>query len=703
MQPSLRTLGRRAFTRIDKHSGFILLQAAVLEGDYDTVEKASVHVENFVEEMNCRTTGEKASIFPGKSAAEIWAANIKWVKQSHSLVSTIYLNFVGIDLTLTELHSCAKRNDVEMAIELVLNYGMDVNVAAKRNITPLVWASPAASSLSIKTLIDLGADVNAQTFQESTFGFCSGTALCSAILGNNAAVVKVLLANKADANIADQQGNTVLHLSTSKRFFNISQLLIHSGCKVNGRNKDGERFLHSAVYGKNVAVVKFLLRNNANVNIQDDGGNTPFHISTREGLCDISQLLVDSGCKINVRNKVGETPLHSTINGKNVADVELLLRNNADANIQDNKGNTPLHISTREGLCDISQSLVGSGCEINVRNNDGETPLHSTFHGKNVADVKLLLKKNADANVQDNWGDTPLHMSTRRRLYDISQLLVDSGCKINVRNNSGKTPLHSTVRGENAAEVKLLLKKNADANVQDNWGDTPLHMSTRRGLYDISQLLVDSGCKINVRNNDGETPLHSAVHGENVAVVKLLLKNNADANIQDNRGNIPLHTSSPGGFSIISRLLIGSGCNKNWEGKTPLDLGSLPYPSYSPRSYHPCPPYSPERGDSEDAKGREVYAYASQKRFRRKSFFGSEDKGDPLVSRPTLSPPRLCKPRSVVMLKNRPNLPLAPRKRRMGYVSPPTLYGNLEEDKGYASQEGLRHKIVFGSKDEDED
>ena len=58
------------------------------------------------------------------------------------------------------------------------------------------------------------------------------------------------------------------------------------------------------------------------------------------------------------------------------------------------------------------------------------------------------------------------------------------------------------------------------------------------------------------------------------------------------------------------------------------------------------------------------------------------------------------------MLKNRPELPSALRKPRMGYVSPPTLYSDLEEDKGnkgYASQRDLRYKIVFGSEDEDED
>ena len=440
MQPGLRTLGRRAVTRTEEHSGFNLLQAAVLEGSGDIVTKASVHLENFVEEMNCRTTGLKASIFPGKSAADILAAS-KWSRKSHPLIGEIYEEFVETEKRLTQLHSCAKSNDLELAIELVLNYGMDVNVAAKRNITPLVWASSAASSLSIKTLIDLGAEVNAQTFQESAFGFCSGTALRSAIHGNNANVVKVLLANKADANIVDLQKNTVLHSSISKGLFNISQLLIDSGCEVNWRNNRGETSLHSAVLGKNAAVVELVLRNNADANIQDDNGNTPLHISTREGLCDISQSLVGSGCEINMRNNRGKTSLHSAVLGKNVAVVELLLRNKADANIQDDEGNTLLHISTREGLCDISLLLVGYGCKINVRNNRGETSLHSAVHGKNVAVVEFLLKNNAAANVKDAEGNTPLHISTRRGFSNISKLLIHSGCNKHLKNREGMTPL----------------------------------------------------------------------------------------------------------------------------------------------------------------------------------------------------------------------------------------------------------------------
>ena len=48
-----------------------------------------------MEEMNGQTTGEKASIFPGKSAADILAASEE--KKSHSLIGTIYEHFVGTE------------------------------------------------------------------------------------------------------------------------------------------------------------------------------------------------------------------------------------------------------------------------------------------------------------------------------------------------------------------------------------------------------------------------------------------------------------------------------------------------------------------------------------------------------------------------------------------------------------------------------
>ncbi|XP_067020792.1 uncharacterized protein [Acropora muricata] len=656
--PSLKTLGRRAFTCTDEHSGFNLLQAAVLEGDYDTVTKASVHLENFVEEMNCRTTGEKASIFPGKSAAGILLA-VKWEMESYYLISKIYKELVETEKTLSRLHSCAKQNDVEMAIELVLNDGIDINVAAKRNITPLVWASPAASGLSIKTLIDLGADVNAQTFQESTFSFCSGTALRFAIHGNNAAVVKVLLANNADANIFDQQGNTVLHLSLFKRFFNISQLLIESGSEINVGNNQGETPLYCAVLDKNVVGVKLLLKNNADTNIQDRSGNTPLHRSTLEGFSNISRLLIDSGCKINRTNSDGETPLYSAVRGKNVADVEVLLQNDADANIQDASGNTPLHISTFKGFSTISQLLIDPGCtEINRRSFIGGTPLHSAVHGENVAEVELLLKNNADANIQDYQGNTPLHISTCKGFSNISQLLMESGCKINGRSFMGETPLHCAVRSKNVADVKLLLKNNADGNIQDIFRNAPLHISSHGGFSNISQLLMDSGCDKNLKNR----------------VEPFSLRFGGD--LEEDKANNRYASLT----SFQDRIVFEREDDPWMNQRT---LSTLPLPIVGKRGEQSSTGGSGDGGDFEEGKGND--GYESIKTFQKKVVVESGDV--PLMN--TRTPSTL-------------SLPIVGKRREQSSTGGSDDGGELEGHKGknrYASLKSFQEKIVVGSED----
>ena len=56
---------------MDEQSGFNLLQAAVFEGKYDIVLKASRLFDNFVEEMKLTKTGKIAKEFVGKTAVDL--------------------------------------------------------------------------------------------------------------------------------------------------------------------------------------------------------------------------------------------------------------------------------------------------------------------------------------------------------------------------------------------------------------------------------------------------------------------------------------------------------------------------------------------------------------------------------------------------------------------------------------------------------
>ena len=81
---------------MDEQSGFNLLQAAVLEGKYDIVLKANGLLENFLEEMEHRKTGNNAKGFPGKTAVDIF--HLCWEQNQ---VLTVSKDFIKIGLRTT--------------------------------------------------------------------------------------------------------------------------------------------------------------------------------------------------------------------------------------------------------------------------------------------------------------------------------------------------------------------------------------------------------------------------------------------------------------------------------------------------------------------------------------------------------------------------------------------------------------------------
>ena len=147
---------------MDKQSGFNLLQAAVLEGKYDIVLKANGLLENFLEEMEHRKTENNAKGFPGKTAVDILSL-VLGTKSSPYSIERFYKNWAENNSRLTKLQWGTCNDDVEQEVEFVLSDGVDINARASDNdYTALLWASRSSSSQFIETLIDLGADVNAQ-------------------------------------------------------------------------------------------------------------------------------------------------------------------------------------------------------------------------------------------------------------------------------------------------------------------------------------------------------------------------------------------------------------------------------------------------------------------------------------------------------------------------------------------------------------
>ena len=87
---------------MDKQSGFNLLQAAVLDGEYNIVRNAHGLLDDIIEEMELVTTGNNAKYFPGKTAVDILSL-IKIRTQSHDRIKRLYKEWAKDNSRLTEL------------------------------------------------------------------------------------------------------------------------------------------------------------------------------------------------------------------------------------------------------------------------------------------------------------------------------------------------------------------------------------------------------------------------------------------------------------------------------------------------------------------------------------------------------------------------------------------------------------------------
>ena len=180
---------------MDERSGFNLLQATVFEEKYNIVLKAGGLFDNFVQETELTKTGNNAKKFSGKTAVDLLSLR-KRTNPFNVDIKRIYEKLAEDKSGLTELQWGSCNDDVEQAVELVLNDGVDINASGSDSGHPaLLQASRSSSSQFIETLIDLGADFNAQLRESKE------TTLMLAADWNNYVAASLIVRHGADVNV----------------------------------------------------------------------------------------------------------------------------------------------------------------------------------------------------------------------------------------------------------------------------------------------------------------------------------------------------------------------------------------------------------------------------------------------------------------------------------------------------------------------
>ncbi|MDA8402616.1 MAG: ankyrin repeat domain-containing protein [Desulfobacteraceae bacterium] len=159
-------------------------------------------------------------------------------------------NFTYHDVTVfaggNALMAAAAAGD-DKSLQLLMDAGVGVNLAAKNGTTALMAAAAKGSLPSADLLIAQGADVNARTTESYTVGQHAvpkgSTALAGAAFAGHADMVQFLINNGADVNAKDDNTDIdALFLAASEGHLEVVKILIASSANVYAETKMGTAF-----------------------------------------------------------------------------------------------------------------------------------------------------------------------------------------------------------------------------------------------------------------------------------------------------------------------------------------------------------------------------------------------------------------------------------------------------------------------------
>ncbi|KAF5281784.1 hypothetical protein FQR65_LT14531 [Abscondita terminalis] len=447
--------------------------------------------------------------------------------------------------------------------ELLLLHGADVNtIENEYGRTCLHYVADSAEDKLMTLLIEKGCDVNAQQYDGLT-------ALMEAIRSGMYTMVKILLDNGADPNIADYYyGMTAFHWAASSN----RKIMLDVIAKVEDldkRSKDDETALYLSIQS-HYDLARIILEHGA-TDFTGKDGNTCLHYVAENGVVDLTELLADKMINVDCVNDEGNTPLMLAIKHEQKEVVQLLLQRGADVRLLNNDGNSCIHLasSTSEQL-----ALIVDRGDVNRKNNSGQTPLLIAISGGHTENVTILLEKGANVFAEDIGGNTCLHLAGACGDDDaLMQTLLTKGLDVNKKNNDGDSCLQVAIENSSTKVVKMLLGMGGDPTTVSSSGRTSLLCAIENGDEELWTQLLSQNVDVNTQTNFQVTPLFAAIEMGRVDLAKQIIAMGCDVNVRKRSGSY-LHSAAEFQVDVISELFAGrlDVNQQNRNGYTPLGV-----------------------------------------------------------------------------------------------------------------------------------
>jgi len=453
----------------------------------------------------------------------------------------------------------------------------------------------------------------------------AGSDVADAAKRGDKAAVRTLLAQKADVNARQPDGDTALHWAAWRDDVELATVLLRAGANANPANLTGATPLQLASVNGNAAMIEVLLKAGVDANTPLSKYNdTALMLAARTGKPEAIRVLLEHGADVNAReNWGGTTAVMWAASEKHPAIVEMLAAHSADLNarskiVQPPKrrgdGNMMGYAPRELKPSEKPESLV-DGRDLNLLTaSGGLTPLMFAVREGDMDSAKILV--NAGANLNAAAGDlsTALGLAIQNGFYELASFLIDKGADVNqsdvlqcsplflavhVRNQDTSVGIPWIVTADALPLIKKLLDKGADPNHRvkftppfrknnassgspwlDYEGATPFLRAAAAGDMAGMRLLLQYGADPNIPTTHGVTPLGAASgigfmggmskewsRQQRFETVNFLLGVGASVDAVDSVGRTPLHGAAALGYPEIVQLLVDHGARLDAKDK----------------------------------------------------------------------------------------------------------------------------------------
>ena len=460
---------------------------------------------------------------------------------------------------LTQLAQNGNTEEIEKAIKADPTA---LNRVVGNNQTMLHTALQFGRVETAKKLIELGTDVDLANNQGQT-------ALHLSIQCRNEKLFDLVMASSPSLNKMDYNETSPLVQAIYHRQPSMAKKLIKAGCDINLKNNSGQTAGHiAASLGMN-ELIELLLENGASIRDVDSNGNSTFMMLCRTGKLDLVKEHFDATLATQVNNNNRTCLLLATYSNSPKL-IDYLCKNTELENIADQYGNTPLLVACQRNNIEVARTLLQHGAKPDIVSSQPnmQPPLIHAAFMQNSDLVKALLAADADVSIANTQGNQPLHsacgatvfqyMGPQPRLEtatEIVQMLLEKGADPDAKNEAGQTPLAVAVANNFPGGIDRLIKQTTEVDL--DLGQTSLlHWACRNKMPNTvaillerdatkvdpsDQTLLEGSSMVNKSDQNGQTPLCLAAAAGNDEVVRILLANKADPNLAGDDGQLPLN------------------------------------------------------------------------------------------------------------------------------------------------------------------